>query len=222
MSHGSAREPDCTVEREAGSITRAVDGVRQGRPDSMQQLWHRYYAALLRVARQRLGSSGRHLSDEEDIVVQAFYACFHALENGRYPDIRDRSALWRLLLTITANKVIDEHRRQSRRGPDGARILGESAIRAAGTLDSRDGFQQLMADDPTPSFVAALQEDFRNRLALLDADDLRQIALWKFEGFGNSEIAERLNVTERTVERKLRRIRALWSSAADDAAPTTS
>ena len=38
----------------------------------------------------------------------------------------------------------------------------------------------------------------------------RQVALWKMEGLTNAEIAGRLDVTPRTVERKLGRIRTLW------------
>jgi DNA-directed RNA polymerase specialized sigma24 family protein len=46
---------------------------------------------------------------------------------------------------------------------------------------------------------------------LLDNDTLRQIALWKMEGYTNEEIADRLKVTCRSVERKLRRIREAWA-----------
>ena len=38
-------------------------------------------------------------------------------------------------------------------------------------------------------------------------ETLRQVAIWKFEGFTNQEIAGKLNCVERTVERKLALIR---------------
>jgi hypothetical protein len=40
-------------------------------------------------------------------------------------------------------------------------------------------------------------------------------SLWKLEGSTNPEIAERLECTLRTVERKLERIRAYWGNGDD-------
>jgi DNA-directed RNA polymerase specialized sigma24 family protein len=50
----------------------------------------------------------------------------------------------------------------------------------------------------------------------LDNEMLRTVALRKLEGYRNSEIAAQLDCATRTVERKLRRIRALWSQEAPD------
>jgi IS30 family transposase len=41
----------------------------------------------------------------------------------------------------------------------------------------------------------------------LQHESLRQIACWKMEGFTNDEIADRLSVVTRTVERKLKIVR---------------
>jgi hypothetical protein len=40
---------------------------------------------------------------------------------------------------------------------------------------------------------------------------LRSVALWKMEGFTNEEIATKLGCAGRTVERKLKVIRDLWT-----------
>ena len=50
---------------------------------------------------------------------------------------------------------------------------------------------------------------------MLKDPGLRQIALWKLEGYTNPEIAAKLDCTVRTVERKLERIRAYWEKAKD-------
>jgi DNA-directed RNA polymerase specialized sigma24 family protein len=47
-------------------------------------------------------------------------------------------------------------------------------------------------------------------LERLDDTELCSIALLKMEGYSNREIAEKLSYTSRTVERRLRLIRALW------------
>jgi DNA-directed RNA polymerase specialized sigma24 family protein len=49
---------------------------------------------------------------------------------------------------------------------------------------------------------------------LLDQLDepLQQIAIMKMEGYTDGEIAEKLGVVTRTVERKMARIRAKWEA----------
>lgn len=43
--------------------------------------------------------------------------------------------------------------------------------------------------------------------------DCRQIALFKLDGFSNDQIAEKINVAPRTIERKLASIRRAWQEA---------
>jgi IS30 family transposase len=58
-------------------------------------------------------------------------------------------------------------------------------------------------------------EECSRLLDRLQDDSLRQIACWKMEGYTNDEIAERLNVVTRTVERKLKIIRQKWTEPGD-------
>ena len=44
---------------------------------------------------------------------------------------------------------------------------------------------------------------------------MREIAISKMEGYTNEEIAERLGLAERTVYRKLSRIKELWNHILD-------
>jgi DNA-binding CsgD family transcriptional regulator len=50
---------------------------------------------------------------------------------------------------------------------------------------------------------------------MLSDQSLRQIAIWKLDGYTNQEIAERLGCALRTVQRKLERIQAYWSKPDD-------
>jgi DNA-directed RNA polymerase specialized sigma24 family protein len=70
--------------------------------------------------------------------------------------------------------------------------------------------------EPTPSEAVVLTEELEKRLAVLP-EDLRRIALWKLEGFTNEEIAgaDKLNCSERTVERKLNLIRQKWEQESE-------
>ena len=61
-----------------------------------------------------------------------------------------------------------------------------------------------------------LNEALERRLGARSGDpQLRQIALWRLEGYTNREIADRLDCTERSVERRLERIRSKWMSYDD-------
>jgi RNA polymerase sigma factor (sigma-70 family) len=71
------------------------------------------------------------------------------------------------------------------------------------------------ASAPSPAEAAVLSEAMERRLASLADPELRQIALWRIEGFTNREIADQLDCTERSIERKLERLRSKWSSYAD-------
>jgi DNA-directed RNA polymerase specialized sigma24 family protein len=72
------------------------------------------------------------------------------------------------------------------------------------------------SDGPTPAEAALLNEALERRFQMLKDPNLRQIALWKLEGYTNAEIAARLDCTLRTVERKLERIRGYWETARDE------
>ena len=76
-------------------------------------------------------------------------------------------------------------------------------------------FEQMDASGPSPAEAAVLNEALERRLASLADPELRQIALARLEGFTNREIADQLDCTERSVERKLGRIRSKWTSYDD-------
>jgi DNA-directed RNA polymerase specialized sigma24 family protein len=56
-----------------------------------------------------------------------------------------------------------------------------------------------------------MAEQTQRLLGQLGDPQLRQIALWKMEGYTNEEVASGLNCALSTVERRLRLIRDLWS-----------
>ena len=69
----------------------------------------------------------------------------------------------------------------------------------------------MIGDEPTPEFAAIVTEQCQRLLGCLADDVLRNTALWRMEGYTNGEIAKRLDVSRRSVERKVAVIRATWS-----------
>ncbi len=197
-----------------GSVTQWLEAVEMGDELAAQRLWERYYSSLLRLARSKLSGIVGRAFDEQDVVLNTFEACYRGLQSGRFPHINDRHDLWRLLICLTARKAIDGVRREQRqkRG-GGASIYNEADWNADGQEDDATGLSQFVGPEPTPEFAAQLAEDLQQRLNRLPDEVLRQVCLWKVEGFTNDEIAERMNCATRTVERKLELIRKHWEES---------
>jgi hypothetical protein len=77
--------------------------------------------------------------------------------------------------------------------------------------DDEAALVQVVGEEPTPDFAVQVADEYARLLDLLGDETLRQVAVWKMEGYGNDEIAEKLACSRRTVARKLEAIRILWS-----------
>jgi DNA-directed RNA polymerase specialized sigma24 family protein len=195
-----------------GSVSQWIDEIKIGDDAAAQKLWEAYFQKLVGLARNRLGKTPRRAADEEDVALSAFNSFFQGVARGRFPQLNDRTDLWRVLVRITACKTVDQinHDRRRKRRPTGAaQVQGESAFEALG---GEGGIAQVIGDEPTPAFAAQVAEEYRRRLNSLDNPDYRQVVEWKMEGYSNDEIADKLGCVVRSVKRKLQLIRSVWKS----------
>ena len=192
------------------SVTHWFEQVREGDSLAVQAVWERYFPELVRLAREKLRGTPRRVADEEDIASSVMESLFRAAQKGRFPDLADRHDLWRLLLGMTARKVVDLKRRETRQRRGGGRVKGESAFGGADSAGEHAGLAEVIGDVPTPEFAAMMAEEYQRRLEQLDDPDLKALAVAKMEGYTNEEIAKRLGCSVRTVERRLRLIRKKW------------
>ena len=195
-----------------GSVTHWIGQLQAGNSAAAQPLWERYFQRLVYLARKKLQGVPRRAADEEDVALSAFDSFCRAAEDRRFPTLTDRDSLWRLLVILTARKALHLIRdeRRLKRGCGG--VLDETALEAAAREGSEAGLDQVIGTEPTPEFAAQVAEEYRRLLGLLDSDELRLIAVSRMEGYSTEEIAGRLRCAPRTVERKLQRIRSLWST----------
>jgi DNA-directed RNA polymerase specialized sigma24 family protein len=193
-----------------GSVTRWVDGLKAGDPESSRHLWERYFADLVRLARARLRDTPRTAADEEDAALNAFDSLCRGVKHGRFPQLDDREDLWRVLVTITARKAADmaQHERRLKRGGD--RAYTEADL-AAAALEA-GGLGQAPDHEPTPELAAMVADECRRLFAILPDESLRQVARLRLEGYADREIATSLGCGLSTVERRLRTIRTLWTA----------
>jgi RNA polymerase sigma factor (sigma-70 family) len=192
------------------SVTIWIDGIKAGDGSDIERLWDRYFERLVRLAAARLPAHSRRSFDEEDVALSAFQSFCDRAGRGQFPQLSDRDDLWRLLATITVRKALDRIRQQSRQKRGGGQVLGESAL-LVGAGTEGDGLAEVLSREPTPDEVAGFAEDYHRFLARLQEPPLRTIALRRLEGQTTREIARALDVSTKTVERKLQLIRAIWS-----------
>jgi RNA polymerase sigma factor (sigma-70 family) len=195
-----------------GSVTRLIQLLRSDdaaeRDLAARLIWTRYFRDLLELARHNLNKRIRRREDEED-VLQSMYKSFCLRQQRGEFDLASRDALWKLLVTITLRKARNAAKKQMREKRDVGR---EQTI-----SDQDDGesgqwvLEQMDSSGPSPAEAALLNEALERRLEALDDAQLTEIALWRLEGYTNREIADRLDCTERSVERRMERIRSRWT-----------
>ncbi len=175
------------------SVTSWIAAVRTGDSLAAEQLWGRYFHQLMVQARRRMSNVSKGSYDEEDAALSTFHILCKKLNEGEYPSVSDRQELWQLMLKVLVRKI-------------GTRVRYQAAAkRLPNNISSSISVEELPA--ATPQEIS--QECFE-LIASLKDPNLERVALLKFEGYSNEEIAEKLQRTRRTIQRMLNLIRDLW------------
>src|SRR5688572_21159617 len=91
-----------------GEVTVWLQQCKGGDPDAVQELWQRYFAKLVGLARKHLHGAARQGRDEEDVALSAFKSFCQGAGAGRFPRLDDRHDLWQVLVMITRRKAADQ------------------------------------------------------------------------------------------------------------------
>ena len=197
-------------------VTQWIAQLADGDEAAAERIWSGYFDRLLRVARDKLRSSRRRAADEEDVVLSAFNSFYRGLRAGRFPQLDDRRDLWKLLVTLTARKAVNQLRREHTQKRGEGRVRGESALHVASTSqDDLGGIGAVLGREPSPEFAVQMADECEALLDRLDDDRLRRTALLKLEGYTTAEIARALDCAESTVDRRLARIRRKWGEGTE-------
>jgi len=193
-----------------GSVTHWLGQLQAGDPAAVQPLWERYFQRLVGLARLKLRGAPRRAADEEDVALSAFDSVCRRAEQGRFPRLSDRDDLWQLLVVIAFRKTCNQIKHERVRQPRNGRVVHVSALAS----DEGALFAEAISREPGPEMGAQTAEECRRLLAELGDETLRQVALWKLEGYTNEEIALMMNDGKgrslATVELKLKMIRKRW------------
>lgn len=185
---------------ESKNVSNWIDQVKCGDSVAANRIWQHYFDRLVRSVRGRLGGHNRAVSDEEDIVLSVFDSFYAAAANGRFPDLADRDDLWKLLLRMSARKVVDKHRHDQRQRRGGNVNLHRLE-------DAEGSIVEAIGQEPSPDMALMVQESLEQFFSHLGVGQLQELAVAKLEGYSNAEIAQRFGCSERTIERRLHLIR---------------
>jgi hypothetical protein len=195
-----------------GSVTRLINGLKDGDDDAVYDLWNRFRADFERVARRHLDDRSRRVADEEDVALAAFYTFCQKASQGEFAELYNRDHLWKLLRTIIAREANTQVRDQGRQRRGGGRVHGESVF-VSRTEEGGRGLDDQRGNDDAPDELLMSAEQVDRLFASLEDPTLVQIARWKSEGETDVTIARRLGVDPVTVRRKLVKIRSKWETA---------
>ncbi len=185
-----------------GSVSQLIDRVKAGESTAIAALWNRYHQALQRQARQRLDGTPHRMVDEDDLTSIIFQSFFRRAGAGQFPDLTNRREFWALLMTITDRKVVNNFRRMMTDKRGGGRVASDPGWASLADGPDVGVLATLESMEPPPELVAAAAE----LLAQLD-DEMRRLVLLRQQGHTYQEIAQRVNRSVATVERRLRLLR---------------
>lgn len=194
------------------SVTDWIHALKDGDQGAAQQLWQRFVDRLLKIARSQLGQAPRRMADEEDVVVSAFDDLCRGVQEGRFPNLYDRDDLWQILVMLTERKATSQRRRELAAKRGGGKVRGDSILHRIGSPGDGGDTEQQADTLATPELAIQIADELGELLEKLNDWMLVRIAVDKLHGYTNEEIADRLDMSLRSVERKLRLIRMIWES----------
>jgi len=172
---------------------------RAGDQRAADDLFSRYTAQLIAMARRRLSARLARRVDAED-VVQSAYRCFCAAARADQVVLRRSGDLWRLLAAITLHKLhhqVERHTAAKRAVGREQTFGGESSLVAMGNAVARA---------PDAAEVVAVIEELEMVLKGLSPLHRRMVEL-RLQGYPIAEIAAASDRCERLVRKVLDQVK---------------
>ncbi len=163
---------------------------QDGHSEAATAIFDRYVARLIALVRRRIGSKLKRRIDAED-VVQSAYRSFFVHAKGSAYQLAEVGDLWRLLASITLNKLHKQIEKQT---------AAKRSIRLEEPADIST--TNVVAPEPSAAEVVAIAEELHlaiNRLS----DKERMVVVYHLQGQSVAEISDSFDKSERTVRRLL-------------------
>lgn len=170
-----------------------LEDLAEGKSNAVEEFWMNYGDSLQRVAERQIASWLRRRVDPEDVVQSACRTFFRRAGAGDF-SLENKDDLWKLLLTITLNKVRMQARFHSRNRRS---INKEQAMPEEANLQPAEWDHAIEQVELQDMLKVAFKED----------EERHQVLQMWLEGRTQNEIAKVIGCSERTVRRIQDRIR---------------
>jgi RNA polymerase sigma-70 factor (ECF subfamily) len=177
-----------------------ITRLRAGDSDAAGEIFRRFARRLIGLARLRLDARLQSKVDPEDVVQSALKSFFVRHAGGEF-DLSSWDSLWSLLTVITLRKC--GHKLEYFQAA--CRDVQREVTPQRRDDDSSASWEAI-AREPRPEEAAELAETVEQLFRDFDAEH-RSIFELSLQGCSIPEISSQLNTSERTVYRRLERIK---------------
>lgn len=179
--------------------------LQAGDQDAAAEVFHRYSARLVSLARNHLNSRIRRKVDPED-VVQSAMRSFYARSAANDLRLDDWESLWGLLAVITLRKVGAKVDLFTAARRDVRKEIAVHERNSADNQPSSGALWDAIDREPTPSEAAMLTDTLEQLMGPLNEREQQMLAM-RLQGYTVPEISGAVERTERTVHRLLADVR---------------
>jgi RNA polymerase sigma-70 factor, ECF subfamily len=185
------------------SFVDLMERLRAGDPEAAAQVFRRYAHQLMALARHRLDQVILQKVDPEDVCQSVFRTFFRRQADGKFK-LDGWKNLWGMLAVITVRKCAHQNRHYRTQSYDARKEIptGPAPYWAEAGVS-----WEAIARDPTPADAAILAETVEQTMAELEPRD-QEILRLSLQGLSTAQISDRVQRTERTVQRVLERVRS--------------
>jgi len=181
-----------------GSITRLLSGVKKADAEAACDLLARCYARVADVSHRKLAGTPHRGFGTDDVANSAFCAFLVRAAAGDFPRLENREDVWQVLTLLVKDAIVTRLRNEGRQKRGGG--IPPVAITTV---------QHAICNLDNPALRALVDEARAELLRALPSDDHRRIVELLEEGYTRKEIAEKLGMGLRTLDRRLTVIRSI-------------
>ena len=182
--------------------TELVDRWRDGDQQAANLLYQRYVERLSGIVTSQLSSRFTSRMDADDVLQSGCRSFFRRVQEGQFRFDEDDD-VWKLLVTITLNKL----RNQIRRHSAAKRNAGQEARPANNDLPD-DFYVQKLSGSPEPVEAFAFSESIEVIAEKLSPQHALML-VQRLEGHSQQEIADSFGTSDRSIRRMLDDIKEL-------------
>ena len=183
--------------------TDLIDRWREGDQVAANELYQRYVDRLSVIVTAKLAERFRSRMDADDVLQSTCRSFFRRVQEGQFQFDEDDD-VWKLLVTITLNKLRNQIRKHSAAKRDAGQELRPR------TDDRPDDFHvQRVGSSPEPVEAFAFSETIESVADKLSPAHALML-IQRLDGFSQQQIADSFETSDRSIRRMLDDVKELF------------